>query len=150
MTVIVPPGTLPGQEILFDITPQPPAPAAPQPAPPSLEPAPAAPQPVPLSRENEELERALAASLAETNVEEASPADIHSPEPLIALFEEYRRGKSAAVYEAKLSALSKLYRTVRRIRGEGNCFYRAMWTGWVEQMIAPASSLCGAPAPKTH
>ena len=87
--------------------------------------------------EDDDLARALAASLAESevSVEQHRPLDVHSPAPVMDLFEEYERGRCAALYDAKLKALSVFYRAVRRIRGEGNCFYRSFWMGWIERML---------------
>ena len=87
--------------------------------------------------EDDDLARALAASLAESevSVEQHRPLDVHSPAPVMDLFEEYERGSCAALYDAKLKALSVFYRAVRRIRGEGNCFYRSFWMGWIERML---------------
>ena len=95
------------------------------------------------SNEDDDLARALAASLAESeqqhqassSVERHRPQDVQSPVPVMELFDEYERGRYAALYNAKLSSLSILYRAVRRIRGEGNCFYRSFWMGWVERML---------------
>jgi hypothetical protein len=87
--------------------------------------------------EDDDLARALAASLAESevSVEQHRPQDVHSPVPVMDLFVEYERGRCAALYDAKLKALSVFYRAVRRIRGEGNCFYRSFWMGWIERML---------------
>lgn len=87
--------------------------------------------------EDDDLARALAASLAESevSVEQHRPQDVHSPAPVMDLFVEYERGRCAALYDAKLKALSVFYRAVRRIRGEGNCFYRSFWMGWIERML---------------
>jgi len=87
--------------------------------------------------EDDDLARALAASLAESevSVEQHRPQDVHSPVPVMDLFVEYERGRCAALYAAKLKALSVFYRAVRRIRGEGNCFYRSFWMGWIERML---------------
>ena len=132
--LIVPEGAVPGQNITFIYPPPVPmGTAVPQPGPPPLSPR--------AQQEEEELKRALEASTAElVSKQPQQPDDIHSPEPVIDLFDEYRRGKSAALYEAKLGALSRIYSRVRRIRGEGNCFYRSMWTGWVERMLVCLSS----------
>jgi hypothetical protein len=87
--------------------------------------------------EDDDLARAIAASLAESevSVEQHRPQDVHSPVPVMDLFVEYERGRCAALYDAKLKALSVFYRAVRRIRGEGNCFYRSFWMGWIERML---------------
>lgn len=85
---------------------------------------------------------ALAESLASTQIQPSSTGpstilDVHSPDPIESLLDQYRRGRAADLYEAKLGkhGLARLYRSVRRVRGEGNCFYRSFWTGWIERML---------------
>lgn len=59
-------------------------------------------------------------------------------EPLSSLKAEFRFNASFA---AKVQELEQLgYRGWRRVRGDGNCFYRAMGFGLLEQMACAASS----------
>ena len=37
---------------------------------------------------------------------------------------------------AELHHLAALYAAMRRVRGDGNCFYRALWMGWMERLCA--------------
>ena len=37
---------------------------------------------------------------------------------------------------AELHHLAALYAAMRRVRGDGNCFYRALWRGWMERLCA--------------
>ena len=41
-----------------------------------------------------------------------------------------------AELHAELHHLAALYAAMRRVRGDGNCFYRALWMGWMERLCA--------------
>lgn len=91
------------------------------------------------STEDEELARALEESMR-TAAEPPVPPDAHSPIGLNELFEhDYKHGAKADLWRAKLHALSQKYEAVRRVRGEGNCFYRSFWMSWVDRLLSGAS-----------
>lgn len=54
-------------------------------------------------------------------------------EPLSALVTEYA---DAPAFAAKVSSLAPRYAAFRRTRGDGNCFYRALWFGLAEALVA--------------
>lgn len=54
-------------------------------------------------------------------------------EPLTALVAEYG---DAPAFAGKVAALSPRYSAFRRTRGDGNCFYRALWFGLAEALVA--------------
>jgi len=91
------------------------------------------------STEDEELARALEESMR-TAAEPPVPPDAHSTIGLNELFEhDYKHGAKADLWRAKLHALSQKYEAVRRVRGEGNCFYRSFWMSWVDRLLSGAS-----------
>jgi len=56
--------------------------------------------------------------------------------PLSILEAEYAAGDHGALWAAKLRALSARYVAIRRVRGDGNCFYRSLWMGYMERLLA--------------
>jgi hypothetical protein len=46
---------------------------------------------------------------------------------------EYQQGNP--VFVQKIDALSNLYSTLRRIRGDGNCFFRSFIFGYLEWLL---------------
>jgi hypothetical protein len=88
--------------------------------------------------EDEDLRRAMEASLQEAP-KGPVPEDVHPP----VSFEELKvdfTGPRAPLYHAKLMALSKRYQSMRPVRGEGNCFYRSFWMGWIGRMLDPPAT----------
>ena len=63
------------------------------------------------------------------------PPDMGSAQPLTVLIEEYTRSDRGLLWHAKLQALSSRYTSMRRARGDGNCFYRSLWMGWMERLM---------------
>jgi hypothetical protein len=55
--------------------------------------------------------------------------------PLSILEAEYAAGDHGALWAAKLRALSARYVAIRRVRGDGNCFYRSLWMGYMERLL---------------
>ena len=74
------------------------------------------------SSEEEALARALAESAAMASTE--LPPLISTPLPLQNLAAEYSSGSRADLYSAKARHLEQRYAAIRRVRGDGNCFYR--------------------------
>eukprot|EP00900_Chrysochromulina_parva_P023171 jgi/Chrpa1/5488/Chrysochromulina_OHIO_Genome00012613-RA len=70
------------------------------------------------------------------------PPDCHRKSPLRELGEK----QSNPSIKAKIAVLSRRYAHVRRIRGEGNCFFRSFWMGWLERAI-PFLGVAEAPHP---
>ena len=56
--------------------------------------------------------------------------------PLSILEAEYAAGDHGALWAAKLRSLSARYVAIRRVRGDGNCFYRSLWMGYMERLLA--------------
>ena len=56
--------------------------------------------------------------------------------PLSILEAEYAAGDHGALWAAKLRSLSARYMAIRRVRGDGNCFYRSLWMGYMERLLA--------------
>eukprot|EP00966_Prymnesium_polylepis_P140954 3255182-Prymnesium_polylepis.1 len=48
---------------------------------------------------------------------------------------QYAGHGRAAVYEAKALFLERRYASLRRIIGDGNCFFRALLTSWMEWLV---------------
>eukprot|EP00966_Prymnesium_polylepis_P237601 5495401-Prymnesium_polylepis.1 len=53
----------------------------------------------------------------------------------IHLAKEYAKTSRAAAYEAKAAFLERRYAAMRQVRGDGNCMYRALLTGWMEWLL---------------
>ncbi|KAI9598342.1 peptidase C65 Otubain-domain-containing protein [Syncephalis fuscata] len=66
-----------------------------------------------------------------------SEANIHplvgEQQPLAILEQEYEHG--SAVYRTKINELDQQYRSFRRCRGDGNCFFRAFAFAWFENAL---------------
>ena len=54
-------------------------------------------------------------------------------EPLESLIDEYRYGSS--VFLAKINSLKNSYKSIRRTRGDGNCFFRSFLFAYLENMV---------------
>lgn len=52
------------------------------------------------------------------------------------LCDDWRRHGTAEIMLAKLVLLRAHYGGMRRVRGDGNCFYRALMIGWLERLVA--------------
>ena len=50
--------------------------------------------------------------------------------------DEYAAGTRADLYAAKARHLERRYSAIRRVRGDGNCFYRAFHVSWMERLLA--------------
>ena len=82
--------------------------------------------------------------MAEAIAESARMADAasaHLP-PLVShthpfsnLSQEYANGARAELYEAKAHFFEERYQAIRRVRGDGNCFYRAFHVSWMERLL---------------
>ena len=79
------------------------------------------------SSEEEALARALAESAAMASTE--LPPLISTPLPLQNLAAEYSSGSRADLYSAKARHLEQRYAAIRRVRGDGNCFYYSALAG---------------------
>ena len=55
----------------------------------------------------------------------APPIDFVRPEALTSLTEEYASGNHPDLHAAKVAHLAQTYQSIQRVRGDGNCFYRA-------------------------
>ncbi|KAL1508714.1 hypothetical protein AB1Y20_004809 [Prymnesium parvum] len=88
------------------------------------------------SCDEEELQRALDESrrLAEASCSRLPPL-LSAPLPLPELAREYSSGAHAELYEAKAAFLARRYRALLRVRGDGNCLYRAFHVSWVEWLL---------------
>ncbi|KAL4428057.1 hypothetical protein ABPG75_002146 [Micractinium tetrahymenae] len=54
-------------------------------------------------------------------------------EPLAALAAEYAAG--SAIYQQKIGKLGEAYGSIRRTRGDGNCFFRSFFFGYLEHLL---------------
>eukprot|EP00965_Chrysotila_dentata_P089845 2965761-Pleurochrysis_carterae.AAC.1 len=55
---------------------------------------------------------------------------------LAAFAKECEGGSHADLLRAKLRALEHSYSGMRHVAGDGNCFYRGLWAGWMERLAA--------------
>eukprot|EP00908_Phaeocystis_cordata_P008054 Transcript_18720.p2 GENE.Transcript_18720~~Transcript_18720.p2 ORF type:complete len:150 (-),score=57.15 Transcript_18720:3-452(-) len=85
------------------------------------------------SSEEAALARALAESAAMASTE--LPPLISTPLPLQNLAAEYSSGSRADLYGAKARHLEQRYAAIRRVRGDGNCFYRGFHVSWMERLL---------------
>jgi ubiquitin thioesterase protein OTUB1 len=90
--------------------------------------------------DDEQLRRALEESALA--VAQLPPPDCHRKCPL----RELGEAQSNPSIKAKIAVLSRRYAHVRKIRGEGNCFFRSFWMGWLERAI-PFLGVAEAPHP---
>merc|ERR550514_812086 len=102
------------------------------------------------SREEEnELAKAIAESVRLAACPTAVPHDVQAPTTLEEFRAEYNRGARAALFQAKATLLARRYATLRRVRGDGNCFYRSFWMGWIDRILSmsrgAAASINGRP-----
>ena len=88
-----------------------------------------------LLSDEDALAQALAASRLEAESAEGRTSAISSALPLSDLAAEYAGGLHADLYQAKSRFLEKRYGAFRRVRGDGNCFYRAFYVSWMERLI---------------
>ena len=63
------------------------------------------------------------------------PPDVGDASPLTILEAEYANSSRADLWASKLRALSSRYQAMRRVRGDGNCFYRSLWMGYMERLL---------------
>lgn len=54
-------------------------------------------------------------------------------EPILALQQEYQSG--SAVFVAKIKKLETMYKSIRRARGDGNCFFRSFIFAYMENLV---------------
>ena len=86
--------------------------------------------------EEEALRRALAESSAMAHSAEAAlPPLISMRKNLDDLAAEYAQGTRADLYRAKARHLAVRYQALRRVRGDGNCFYRGFHVSWMERLL---------------
>ena len=45
------------------------------------------------------------------------------------------KGAEASLWRAKVRLIDSRYEGMRRVRGDGNCFYRAVLMGWMERLL---------------
>lgn len=57
-------------------------------------------------------------------------------EPILALQQEYQSG--SAVFVAKIKKLETMYKSIRRARGDGNCFFRSFIFAYMESLVHTA------------
>jgi len=82
------------------------------------------------------LRRALAESSAMAHSAEAAlPPLISMRKNFDDLAAEYARGTRADLYRAKARHLEGHYQALRRVRGDGNCFYRGFHVSWMERLL---------------
>ncbi|VDP37100.1 unnamed protein product [Soboliphyme baturini] len=65
---------------------------------------------------------------------------VSEQQPLWSLVEEYC-SEQAAVYRQKAVQLHQKYATIRRVRGDGNCFYRAFAFACLERIASEKAKL---------
>ena len=63
------------------------------------------------------------------------PPLISTPLPLQNLAAEYSSGSRADLYSAKARHLEQRYAAIRRVCGDGNCFYRGFHVSWMERLL---------------
>ena len=85
-------------------------------------------------REQDQVRRAMAESKKGRGAVPAGEL-ISKPLPLSALSDEYAQGTRADLYRAKRHHLEGQYATIRRVRGDGNCFYRGFHVSWMERLL---------------
>ena len=85
-------------------------------------------------REQEQLRRAVAESMKGKGAVQAGEL-ISKPLPLSELAEEYAQGQRADLWRAKAHLLEGRYANIRRVRGDGNCFYRGFHVSWMERLL---------------
>jgi len=110
---------------------------------------PADPRPC-VQREDSDFTRAILESLREADRQQEHvaaqpgaymeagmivPPDVGVAQPLSALAGEYAQSPCGPLWTAKVQALGRTYQSMRRVRGDGNCFYRSMWMGWMERAL---------------
>jgi ubiquitin thioesterase protein OTUB1 len=79
---------------------------------------------------------------AEIREAEARKPFVADKEPWSALAREYERG--AAAFGRKIAALGATYGALRRTRGDGNCFFRAVCFAQLEHLVQRCASGGGA------
>ena len=87
-----------------------------------------------LRMSNAQQEAALAMPGARVEGGVIIPPDVGDSSDLSALEAEYANGPRAELWAAKLRTLGRRYRAMRRVRGDGNCFYRSLWMGYMERL----------------
>ena len=76
-----------------------------------------------------------ALAISETDVWHHT-VDVADANSLQELATDYKSGARADLYMAKLNDLRRLYERMHRVRGDGNCFYRALWVGWMQRLLS--------------
>ena len=76
-----------------------------------------------------------ALAISETDVWHHT-VDVADANSLQELATDYKSGARADLYMAKLADLRRLYERMHRVRGDGNCFYRALWVGWMQRLLS--------------
>ena len=86
--------------------------------------------------EERELREALEVSrrLHESHASSTPPL-ISAALDLHALAAEYANGHRADCMRAKIRHLGRRYSAIKRVRGDGNCFYRAFYVSWMERLL---------------
>ena len=86
--------------------------------------------------ENDEaLQAAMAASLRDAQQKAAAPTPDVGPVIPAKSLENECKGAEASLWRAKVRLIESRYAGMRRVRGDGNCFYRAVLMGWVERLL---------------
>ena len=82
-----------------------------------------------------------ALAISETDVWHHT-VDVADANSLQELATDYKSGARADLYMAKLNDLRRLYERMHRVRGDGNCFYRALWVGWMQRLLSLPDAEC--------
>ena len=86
--------------------------------------------------ENDEaLQAAMAASLRDAQQKAAAPTPDVGPVIPAKSLENECKGAEASLWRAKVRLIESRYAGMRRVRGDGNCFYRAVLMGWMERLL---------------
>lgn len=89
---------------------------------------------------NQEIDEAVTEMQAQIHKEIADSMPLVGfKEDISSLLQEY--ADDDAIYLRKIKILSESYSHLRRMRGDGNCFYRAFGFGYLEQLLSNKETL---------
>ena len=87
--------------------------------------------------EDEALQAAILSSMQ--LAQQPEKPDMGALISLKALEAECKPGGDASLWRAKVKAIEERYVRMRRVRGDGNCFYRSVLMGWMERLLTVSS-----------
>ena len=84
--------------------------------------------------EEEALQKAMEESRSAAQTNTVSPL-VSVPLALTEVANEYASGNRADLWRAKTRHLARKYQSIQRVRGDGNCFYRAFIVSFLERLL---------------